>query len=189
MEQAGKYMNKFYVVTNKTKDKHGLITKKVKHYIESKGKTCILAAYQESIPADIDVVITLGGDGTLIQAVRAVIPSDIPLVGVHLGTLGYLTEIEIPDIEQAIEAGLEVVKFFPAEQAGGVNMVKALSGPYRNVKFMPTGGITAKNIMDYFAISSVFACGGSWMVKDDLINAGDFDKIRELTQEAVALVK
>ena len=93
------------------------------------------------------------------------------------------------EVELGLSLGLEALKFFPAEQAGGANMVKALSAPYRNVKFMPTGGITPKNASDYFAISSVFACGGSWMVTADLINAGDFDKIRELTQEAVALVK
>jgi len=93
------------------------------------------------------------------------------------------------EVELGLSLGLDALKFFPAEQAGGVNMVKALSGPYRNVKFMPTGGINAKNIKDYLAISSVFACGGSWMVNADLIDVGYFNIITELTQEAVALVK
>jgi len=89
------------------------------------------------------------------------------------------------EVEQGLALGLEALKFFPAEAAGGVNMLKSLAGPYGGVKFMPTGGITQKNLKDYLSIKSVFACGGSWMVKDDLIAAGDFAKITELTREAV----
>ena len=89
------------------------------------------------------------------------------------------------DVEQAIENGLEVVKFFPAEQAGGINMIKAMAAPYTQMKFMPTGGINAKNINSYLAFDKILACGGSWMVKKDLVAAGEFDKIRDLTKEAV----
>jgi len=91
------------------------------------------------------------------------------------------------ELEQGLALGLEALKFFPAEAAGGVNMLKALSGPYRGVKFMPTGGITQKNLNDYLSVKSVFACGGSWMVKDDLIESGDFAKITELTKEALSI--
>ncbi len=90
------------------------------------------------------------------------------------------------DIEQAIENGLEVVKFFPAEAAGGLEMIKAMSAPYGNVKFMPTGGINAKNLVEYLDFKKIIACGGSWMVKSDMIAAGEFDKIKTLTKEAVA---
>lgn len=93
------------------------------------------------------------------------------------------------DIEQALENGLEVVKFFPAEPAGGLRMIKALAGPYVGVKFMPTGGINASNVREYLAYNRIIACGGSWMVKGDLIRAGEFDKITELTKEAVEIVK
>lgn len=89
------------------------------------------------------------------------------------------------DVEQAIELGLEVVKFFPAEAAGGLNMIKSMAAPYTNMKFMPTGGINAKNINSYLAFPKILACGGSWMVKGDLVAAGEFDKITELTREAV----
>jgi 2-dehydro-3-deoxyphosphogluconate aldolase/(4S)-4-hydroxy-2-oxoglutarate aldolase len=89
------------------------------------------------------------------------------------------------DIEQAIELGLEVVKFFPAEAAGGLNMIKAMSAPYVNMQFMPTGGINEKNLISYLDFSKIIACGGSWMVNDELINNKNFDKIRELTKEAV----
>lgn len=89
------------------------------------------------------------------------------------------------DVEQALELGLEVVKFFPAEAAGGLEMIKSMAAPYTNIKFMPTGGINADNLNEYLAFPKIIACGGSWMVKADLIKAGKFDRIRELTREAV----
>ncbi len=89
------------------------------------------------------------------------------------------------DIEKALEFGLEVVKFFPAEQAGGLDFIKAISAPYTSVKFMPTGGINADNISKYLAFDKILACGGSWMVKSELINAGNFDEITRLSRQAV----
>ncbi len=89
------------------------------------------------------------------------------------------------DIEQALELGLEVVKFFPAGQLGGIATIKALAAPYTKVKFMPTGGVNAKTLNDYLSFPKVLACGGSWMVNADLINAGKFDEIRTMTAEAV----
>ncbi len=89
------------------------------------------------------------------------------------------------DVEQAIELGLEVVKFFPAEAAGGLNMIKSMAAPYTQMKFMPTGGISAKNICEYLAFDKIIACGGSWMVKKDLVAAGKYDEIQALTEEAV----
>lgn len=91
------------------------------------------------------------------------------------------------EVAQAVKRGLEVVKFFPAEQAGGVAMIKAMAAPYTMVKFMPTGGISAKNLKDYLSFGKILCCGGSWMVKGDLVKNGEFDKIRELTKEAVEL--
>lgn len=90
------------------------------------------------------------------------------------------------DIEAAIELGLDVVKFFPAENLGGIKIIKALAAPYVGVKFMPTGGINAGNINNYLDCDKIVACGGSWMVKDTLINEGRFDEIERLTKEAVA---
>ncbi len=89
------------------------------------------------------------------------------------------------DIEQAIECGLEVVKFFPAEASGGLEMIKAMSAPYTKMKFMPTGGINAKNLTTYLDFNKIIACGGSWMVNNDLIKSGDFDGITALTRNAV----
>ncbi|SDN54099.1 bifunctional 4-hydroxy-2-oxoglutarate aldolase/2-dehydro-3-deoxy-phosphogluconate aldolase [Acetanaerobacterium elongatum] len=89
------------------------------------------------------------------------------------------------DIERALELNLDTVKFFPAEQAGGIAMIKAMSAPYSGVSFMPTGGISPKNLNDYLSFSKVVACGGSWMVKEELIAEGRFEEITALAREAV----
>ncbi|MDX9783691.1 MAG: bifunctional 4-hydroxy-2-oxoglutarate aldolase/2-dehydro-3-deoxy-phosphogluconate aldolase [Spirochaetia bacterium] len=92
-------------------------------------------------------------------------------------------------VEQGLERGLKLLKFFPAEASGGVKMLKALHGPYADVAFVPTGGIDASNVESYLQLSYVAAIGGSWMVKEDLIAAGNYQKITALCAEAVALVK
>ena len=88
------------------------------------------------------------------------------------------------DIEMALEMGINTVKFFPAEQAGGLEYIKAISAPYPSLSFVPTGGINAQNIVKYIANEKILACGGSWMVTADLINAGNFEKITALCKEA-----
>lgn len=93
------------------------------------------------------------------------------------------------EVELGMSLGLSYLKFFPAEAAGGVKMIKAMAAPYNKIKFMPTGGIGTANLKDYLACSAVFVCGGSWMVPANLINEGKFDEIEKLTAEAVALVK
>ena len=93
------------------------------------------------------------------------------------------------DVEMAISLGLDVVKFFPAEQAGGINMIKAMAAPYTQMKFMPTGGISAQNAAQYLALPNVLCCGGSWMVPGGLLDAGDFDAIEALAREAAQIVK
>ena len=89
------------------------------------------------------------------------------------------------DMEQAIELGLTTVKFFPAEQSGGIDAIRAMSAPYSGLSFMPTGGVSAKNLQNYLSFPKIIACGGSWMVKDDLIRNGKFDEITRLTREAI----
>ena len=93
------------------------------------------------------------------------------------------------EIEAALELGLTTVKFFPAEPAGGLKMIKAIAAPYVNVSFMPTGGISESNVREYLAYNRIVACGGSWMVKKDLVVNGEFDKIRDMVAEAAAIVK
>lgn len=114
--------------------------------------------------------------------------------GLNPEVVRYCVEKNIPitpgtanpsDIETAISLGLEVVKFFPAEAAGGLKMIQAMAAPYTTMKFMPTGGISAKNINEYLAFDKIIACGGSWMVSGDLVKAKKFDEIEKLTKEAV----
>ena len=109
----------------------------------------------------------------------------------------YCLEKEIPvlpgcispsEVAQAVKRGLNIVKFFPAEAAGGLAMIKAMAAPYTSLKFMPTGGINAQNLEEYLSCDKILCCGGSWMVKGDLVKAGEFDKIREMTKEARQLV-
>ncbi|MDR2044844.1 MAG: bifunctional 4-hydroxy-2-oxoglutarate aldolase/2-dehydro-3-deoxy-phosphogluconate aldolase [Clostridium sp.] len=142
------------------------------------------------------------GAGTVLNAaqVDAAIGAGAQFIvspGINPKTVKYCLDKEIPitpgtstpsDLEQAIEFGLEVVKFFPAEQSGGLAKIKAMSAPYVNMKFLPTGGISAKNLTSYLDFDKVVACGGSWMVSGDLINAGAWDRIEQLAREAVQLM-
>jgi len=118
--------------------------------------------------------------------------------GLNPKVVTYCVEKNIPitpgvqtpsEIEQALEFGLDVVKFFPAEPAGGLKMIKALAGPYVNLKFIPTGGISTKNAPEYLGYDKILAVGGSWVASKDLINAGKFDEIAKITRESVAMVK
>lgn len=93
------------------------------------------------------------------------------------------------EIMMAMDYKLPVVKFFPAKQYGGLATIKALAAPFPSMRFMPTGGISADNIQEYLAFSKIIACGGSWMVKDTLVDSGKFQEIERLTAEAVSLVK
>lgn len=89
------------------------------------------------------------------------------------------------EIEQAMGMGLKTLKFFPAEAYGGFKTLKALSGPYAGIKFMPTGGVNNSNMLDYLSLPNVAAVGGSWMIPDDLVKAKEWDKITALCNDAV----
>lgn len=89
------------------------------------------------------------------------------------------------EVQRASKLGLNVVKFFPAEPLGGTKMLQALSAPFSNLKFVPTGGIGPANLQDYLSLNCVLAVGGSWMVKRSLFVDGDFSKVAELARQAV----
>jgi 2-dehydro-3-deoxyphosphogluconate aldolase/(4S)-4-hydroxy-2-oxoglutarate aldolase len=146
-----------------------------------------------------DMLIGAGTVLTINQVQKAITAGATFIVspGFNPEVVGYCIEHEIPifpgcmtpsEIERAISFGLDVVKFFPAEAAGGIKMIKALAGPYVDMKFIPTGGINTDNIENYLGFSKVIACGGSWMVKDELIAAGDFEEIAVVTAQAVRRV-
>jgi len=142
------------------------------------------------------------GAGTVLSAVQAQQALDagaefIVTPGFNRPVVEFCLEKGIPvvpgcsgptDMESALAYGLSAVKFFPAEASGGLSALKAMAAPYGSLRFMPTGGIDAKNLKDYLAYDRIFACGGSWFVKEDLVVAGDFVAVEKLTAEAVALV-
>ena len=118
--------------------------------------------------------------------------------GLNEPVMEYCIENDIPvfpgcmdtyAIEKAVAAGLRTVKFFPAEPAGGLAMLKALAAPYSDLFFMPTGGINASNLAEYTAFDRIIAVGGSWMCRAEQIEKGDFTEIRRLSAEAVSIVR
>ena len=155
-----------------------------------------IKAITEAFP---DMVV---GAGTVLNAeqadaAKAAGAQFIVSPGLNPNTVKHCQKIGVPilpgcsnpsDIETAIELGLDIVKFFPAEVNGGLPAIKALSAPYHMMQFMPTGGVNPQNVKEYLSFDKVLACGGTWMVKDALINAGEFDKIKEMTREAIELV-
>lgn len=93
------------------------------------------------------------------------------------------------EIQRALGLGLEAVKFFPAQAFGGVKTIRSLSGPFPGLEFLPTGGIGPEHLREYLSQRQVLACGGSWMVKEELIAGGRFDEIQALCAQAAAIVK
>lgn len=140
------------------------------------GTICTTAQARRAIDAGAKFLVSAGFNA---KVVEYAITQGIPIFP------GICTPTEVM---QLMEYNLPVAKFFPASQYGGLATIKALSAPFPQLKFMPTGGINAANIREYLAFPKVIACGGSWMVKSDLIRDGNFDAIRQLSQQAVDLV-
>jgi len=132
-------------------------------------------------------------DDALAAGARYIVsPGFSPAVVRHCRELGVLVlpGVATPtEVMAALDEGVEVVKFFPAEQYGGVNTLKALGGPFGSVRFVPTGGITAALLPAYLAVPSVLAVGGSWMVAPALVSKGDWDSVTSLSAQAVAEVR
>jgi 2-dehydro-3-deoxyphosphogluconate aldolase/(4S)-4-hydroxy-2-oxoglutarate aldolase len=142
------------------------------------------------------------GAGTVlsVQQVRIAIDAGAKFIvcpGVNRSVVEYCMKENIPitpgvatptEIGMALDLGVGVMKFFPAEASGGVPYLKAISAPFKGVKFIPTGGIDAGNLLSYLKLGSVLACGGSWMVREDLIAEGKFGEIRDLTRQALCMM-
>ena len=143
------------------------------------GAGTVLTAAQAETAAEngAKFIVTPGFDETVVSWC---IINEMPVIP------GVMTPTEI---NMALNKGLKVLKFFPAEAAGGIKTLKAIGGPYNNTQFIPTGGITLGNLADYLVLPSVLACGGSWLVKKQLIADGEFETITRLVQEADAIVK
>lgn len=93
------------------------------------------------------------------------------------------------EIMQAIDCGLNVVKFFPAKEFGGLSTMKSLSGPFGQIKFMPTGGVNLENLKEFITAKFIVACGGTYMVKDDLINSDNYEEITRLSRQSIEIIK
>jgi 2-dehydro-3-deoxyphosphogluconate aldolase/(4S)-4-hydroxy-2-oxoglutarate aldolase len=141
------------------------------------GTVLTVAQAEKAQAAGAKFIVTPGFDA---QVVDWCLSHDMPI------TPGVMTPT---DINQALAKGLTLLKFFPAEAAGGINALKAIGGPYVGVKFIPTGGISASNLADYLRLPMVHACGGSFMVNKKTIADGDFATITQLAQMAVDIVK
>jgi 2-dehydro-3-deoxyphosphogluconate aldolase/(4S)-4-hydroxy-2-oxoglutarate aldolase len=144
-----------------------------------------------------DLLVGVGTVLTVEQAKKAVSAGAkfIVSAGFNPKVVDYCIENHVPvtpginsptQVEMGLEKGLKVVKFFPAEASGGLSMLKSMSAPYNDVKFIPTGGINQNNLCSYLSNNKVLACGGSWMVKADIISSGRFDEITRLTKEAIS---
>ena len=154
-----------------------IMTQEFPEMLVGAGTVLTIEQVDRAVGAGAKFIVSPGFDPEIVDYC---ISKDIPVLP------GCITPSEVA---QAVKRGLEVVKFFPAEQFGGVATIKALAAPYTQMKFMPTGGVNAKNLESYLSFKKIVACGGSWMVKGDLIDAKEFGKIEEMTREAVELVK
>ncbi|MBD9625031.1 bifunctional 4-hydroxy-2-oxoglutarate aldolase/2-dehydro-3-deoxy-phosphogluconate aldolase [Ensifer sp. ENS06] len=153
------------------------IRKDVPGMLVGAGTVLTKAQLADASAAGAQFIVTPGFNPAIVEAAQAAGLSIVPGVNNPTG------------VEQAMAAGLEVVKFFPAEPSGGVPFIKALTGPYPGMRFVPTGGIGPDNLASYLALPAVMACGGSWMVDAKLIRDGKFEEISRLTAEAVALTR
>ena len=155
-----------------------------------------IALVKQSLP---DVILGAGTVLSVEQVKKAVAAGAAYIVspGFNPQVVGYCVDNGIPilpgcanpsDIEMALSFGLDTVKFFTADAAGGIKFIKAISAPYGSMKFVPTGGINEKNLLDYISFPKVAAVGGSWMVPADAIKAGDWNRITCLAREAVKLL-
>jgi 2-dehydro-3-deoxyphosphogluconate aldolase/(4S)-4-hydroxy-2-oxoglutarate aldolase len=161
------------------------------------------AAAAESIKRISRVKEICLGAGTVLSVdqVKLAIDSGATFIvspGFNPKVVSYCVEQNIPitpgictptEIEMGLEFGLKIFKFFPAEAYGGLKTLKAIGAPYGMVKFIPTGGIDAKNVREYLSFKQVYACGGSWMVTKDMISNGNFSEVTTLAREAINLVK
>ncbi|HLZ24805.1 MAG TPA: bifunctional 4-hydroxy-2-oxoglutarate aldolase/2-dehydro-3-deoxy-phosphogluconate aldolase [Ktedonobacterales bacterium] len=132
---------------------------------------------EQAVQAGARFIVSPGFDATLVEWC---LERHIPVLpGVATAT----------EILMAQARGVRVLKFFPAEELGGVRMLKALAGPFPDVRFVPTGGIKAATLPEYLALPNVVACGGSWIAASNAIVAGQFDEIARLAGEARAIVR
>lgn len=140
------------------------------------GTVLTIEQANEAIAVGADFIVSPGSNPRVIDFCKK---ENIPVIP------GVATPSEI---EKNLEMGIKVMKFFPAEACGGLNMIKAISAPYGDVMFMPTGGINEENVKEYLECSQVIACGGSWMVHSSLLEQENYSEITKLAARAMNIV-
>ena len=203
LEKIGKLKIVPVVAIKDAEDADGLAEALLKGGLPCAEITLRTAAAQEAIRRVARHNDMLVGAGTVlkVEQVKAAIDAGAQFIvapGLNPKVVQFCLTKDIPvtpgvcnptDIEMALDLGLKILKFFPAEAAGGIKLLKAVCAPYNMIKFIPTGGINRDNLADYLAHPNVHCCGGSWLVKANLITAGKFDEIAQLTREAVSVVR
>ncbi len=163
--------------TAAAKDSIATLSAKFPDMIVGAGTVLTVEQAEQAKTAGAKFIVTPGFDAEVVDWCLA---NEIPV------TPGVITPTEI---NMALRKGLTILKFFPAEASGGVKLLKAIGGPYGAVKFIPTGGISPRNLSDYMQLGNVYACGGSWMVKKQLITEGKFTEITQLARQAVETIQ
>ena len=161
------------------------------------------AAYDAIAAIAADVPEAFVGAGTVLNGdqARAAVSAGAGYIvspGLHDGVVSAANDMSVPvvpgvasasEVQRAWNHGLRVLKFFPASLAGGVPMLRALAGVFRDVEFIPTGGVSAKNLRDYLEVPSVIACGGSWLTPSSAIQSGGYAEITGLAADAVSIAR
>jgi len=160
--------------TSAAEESINTLTRELPNLLVGAGTVLTVEQVKKAVSAGAKFIVSPGFNS---KVVDYCIENDIPVTpGINNPT----------QIEMALEKGIEVVKFFPAEASGGLSLLKSMSAPYTDIKFIPTGGINQNNLCSYLSNNKVHACGGSWMVKPELISSGNFTEITRLTREAVS---
>lgn len=153
-----------------------VLSKNMSNIFVGAGTVLTIEQIKKAVNAGAQFIVTPGFNPKIIDYCLS---NKIPIIpGVNTPTM----------VEWALDRGLKVVKFFPANLSGGTKMLESLAGPYPEMKFVPTGGINNESLVDYLKLSNVLACGGSWIVKKDLISTGQFEEIKKLTKTAISLI-
>ena len=152
------------------------LTKKIPRLYVGAGTVLKIEQVEKAVNAGAQFIVTPGFNPKIVDYCITHEISIIP--GVNTPTM----------VEWALDRGLNVVKFFPANLSGGTKMLKSLEGPYPEMKFVPTGGINKDSLIEYLLLSNVLACGGSWIVRKDLISSGQFEEIKKLIKQALSLI-
>ncbi|TFF63565.1 MAG: bifunctional 4-hydroxy-2-oxoglutarate aldolase/2-dehydro-3-deoxy-phosphogluconate aldolase [Promethearchaeota archaeon] len=161
--------------TKAARESISLLTKKFPDLLVGAGTVLTVDQIKEALDAGVKFIVTPGFNPTVVDYC---IENEIAICpGVNVPSF----------IEWGLERGLDHFKFFPANLSGGINMLKAFSGPYPQAKFMPTGGVDDNSLVEYLKLTNVFSCGGSWLVKKDLISSKNFNEIKRRVKKAVSL--